>query len=126
MSEPETPDGAEGWLSRVVERSGRLLRVTHDVGGTALDTLAFTFDVGTIRLEAAEGALTASGHAPGEAEAGSNADEEDPWWTVLGNPLTRVQEHEGGLLLQFREDAHSPKIVLLVPAGGGLSVRVVV
>ena len=117
--------GVVAWLDQVVERKGRLLRVTHTPATGGLAALAFTFDVGTVRIEAVRGALAARAHPAGEGEADTNADEEAPWWTVLGNPLTRVQEHEGGVLLQFREDADSPKIVWLVPGDHALSVRVV-
>jgi len=117
--------GTVGWLLQVIERKGRLLRVTQDRAGAGPGLLAFTFDVGTVRVGMSGGSLTAEARPVGEGEAAINVDEDDPWWTVLGNPLTKAQEHEGGILLQFREEADSPKIVWLVPGDGALSVRVV-
>ena len=115
------------WLGRIAERSGRLLRTTLDAsprGG--LEALSLTFDVGTVALRAAGSQLVAEAHPPGQGEAGTNADEEDPWWTVVGAPLHRVHVHEDGLLLQFREDTASPKILLLRADGGAVRVRTVV
>ena len=121
----ETRDPAE-WLGRVSERGGRLLRTTVDrAAGGGLSTLAFTFDVGTVALRAADGDLIGAAHPAGQGEAGTNADEDDPWWTVLGNPLHRIHAHEEGLLLQFRADADSPKILLLRPEGDSVRVRTV-
>lgn len=82
-----------------------------------------TFDVGTVVFRAEGALLRAEAHPAGEGEAATNADEEAPWWTVLGNPLTRVHVHEKGLLIQFRADAESPKILVLQAADGAVRVR---
>ena len=115
------------WLGGIVERSGRLLRATLDASPTGgLAALALTFDVGTVTLRSAGGELVIDAHPAGKGEAGTNADEEDPWWTVLGDPLHRVHEHEAGLLLQFRDDSSSPKILLLSADGAAVRVRTIV
>ena len=115
----------EQLLGSVVERKGRLLRTTLDGGPGGWAKLALTFDVGTISIQASGGALMAQAHPAAEGEAGTNADELDPWWTVLGNPLCRVSEHEDGLLIQFREDAESPRIFLLRAEGPAVQVRTI-
>ncbi len=114
-------------LGRVVEKGGRLLRSTLDPAPSGdFEALALTFDVGTVAFRAAGSELIAEAHPAGGGEAGTNADEEAPWWAVLGNPLTRVQVHEDGLLIQFRPDAESPKILALSAAGGAVRVRTLV
>lgn len=118
---------ALGWFERVREQGGRLLRVTADAGADGgLEALSLTFDVGTVRVTAQGTALRAEVFADRGGEAGSNADEEDPWWTVLGNPLHRASEHDGGLLLQFRADADSPRILRLDAEDGRVCVRTLV
>ncbi len=113
----------EQLLGGIVERHGRLLRTTLDGGPGGWAKLALTFDVGTIAIQATDGALVGRAHPAAEGEAGTNADELDPWWAVLGNPLCRVSEHEDGLLIQFREDAQSPKVLLLRADGPAVQVR---
>ena len=78
-------------------------------------------------LRAAGDMLAAEAHPAGHGEGGASGDEDDPWWTVLGNPLGRVGERDGGLLLQFRADADSPKILRLGPTpDGAILVQTVV
>lgn len=112
-------------FSKVIARDGRLLRATLDGGPGGLAKLALTFDVGTLAIQSNNGVLVAEAHEAGKGEAGTNADEIDPWWTVLGNPLSRVTEHEDGLLIQFREDAASPKILLLRAEGPAVQLRTI-
>ncbi len=117
----------EAWFGRVIEKEGRLLRVTTDTGaGGAFAALAFTFDVGTVRVTAEGGTLAGGAFPATEGEAGTTANEDDPWWTVIGNELHRVTSHDAGVIVQFRPDNESPKIVQLEAAPGGVRVRTVV
>jgi hypothetical protein len=51
-----------------------------------------------------------------------DAQEEEPWWRVLGSPLARASaEDTGGCLrLQLREDADSPRTIEIVLRGESL------
>jgi hypothetical protein len=122
----ESSDPCE-WLDKVRERKGRLLRTTLDPApGGRLAALALTFDVGTVQIRAVGSALVAEAHAAGQGEVGTPGDEQDPWWAIVGSPLHRVSAHEGGVLLQFREDSESPRVLLLRAEGAALRVRTVV
>lgn len=54
-------------------------------------------------------------------------DEEEPWWRVVGNPLTRVRElrvgESRGIVLQFRTDGDNPRLVAILPEAEGLRVH---
>ena len=117
-------------LERVVQAEGRLLRVERvplagPAGAGASSVLRLTFDVGivTLRPGRQEDALEIeAGH---QADAGSpvfvSAIEEDPWWRVVGCPLTRVEARAaGGVRLQFRGDRDNPRRFALYPLGGGI------
>lgn len=123
-------DAAEAVLGRVADAGGRLLRVERAAGPPAAPRLRLAFDRAVVVVEpdAAGAALRARVLPALEPERGlAAADEEAPWWTVLGHPLTRVAAHEdAGLLLQFRPDAESPKILVLAPAPGAVRVRTLV
>ena len=56
----------------------------------------------------------------------TNLDEDEPWWALLGHPLTRASEDGGALLLQFRPDAESPKILRLAAEGRTIRVQTIV
>ena len=124
MSKP-----AKEILDRVAEAGGKLLRVTRDpsAGGGGLSRrLVLTFDVGALALSSVGGALECLAVASGEAAA-LDAGEEEPWWAVLGHPLTRVQAQAGGaFLVQFRADEASPRLFLIEPSGIAVGVRAVV
>lgn len=106
-------------LERVVETGGQLLRVERDPAG-----LLLTFDVGRVRFRATPGGdgVAAELLAPGaDASAGAvDAGEQEPWWRLLGNPLTAVWPEAGALRLRFRPESANPKVVRLAIAGGGV------
>lgn len=119
-----------GVLERIAKASGKLLRVEREPmpgpGGAQLSRqLRLSFDVGAVQLHAEDGGLVAN---VAEAEGTLvNADEDEPWWTVLGSPLTRVAPQDGGgLLVQFRADDSSPKLFVLGAEAGAVAVRIVV
>jgi len=96
-----------------------------------LTVLLLTFDVGRVlvRPEPRRAELSIDLVAAGAPPPAGLVDarEEEPWWRVLGSPLTRVWPVEdglaGGVCLQFRADDASPRIVTLLAQGASLSVR---
>ena len=51
------------------------------------------------------------------------ADEEEPWWMLLGAPLVAAWKTSAALELQFRDDGSNPKIVSVELADGQLRAR---
>lgn len=88
----------------------------------------FTFDVGRILVTAEGGALRGD-HLVSAEDVPSglvDASEDEPWWRLLGNPLTRVgPESPDGLDLQFRHDDANPRRVHLGIESGHVSARLV-
>jgi len=124
-------------LERAADARGRLLRVEADRAGSTAGQLVLTFDIGRIGITPSDDGLVIRHFAdPGELPAGLGLlDEEDPWWRLLGNPITAawpggVEEGLGAqglgslmvLKLRFREESESPRVVRLEAAGK--SVRV--
>ncbi|MCP3984282.1 MAG: hypothetical protein GY723_07825 [bacterium] len=117
-------------LGHIATAGGKLLRVEREPvpgpGGEQRSLhLRLSFDTGAIQLRAEAGGVSTS---TAEAEAVlANADEDEPWWAVLGSPLTKVAPQEGGgCLMQFRADDASPKLFVLAADGEALVVRVVI
>jgi hypothetical protein len=115
-------------FERVVEAGGVLLKAERFAGEDPLLVagLLLTFDVGRLLVEVAPGALTiratvveTKDAVPAGMVAGA---EEEPWWRVLGGPLTRVQATDRGVRLQFRADADNPRIIALENAGGEVRI----
>jgi len=123
-------------FERVAETGGLLLRVDcAEPTGIGGSRLLMTFDVGRLLVRA-----DPVGHhlvvevpasladAPGELLP---ANEEEPWWRVLGSPLVRVSPlSEGtplsqGLRLQFRADDDAPRIIALSSRGPGVSAALI-
>jgi hypothetical protein len=121
-------------FERVILAEGRLLRVERvplagPAGARASSALRLIFDVGVLTLRPCgnEGDLEVEiGHP---TDAGSlvfvSASEEDPWWTVIGCSLTRVQVRSGGgVRVQFRGDQDNPRRFVLYPRHGGIEASV--
>jgi hypothetical protein len=119
-------------LQRAAETRARLLkaeRLGSEMGG-AVPGLLLTFEEGRllIQIETASGEVHSVllESRDGLAEELFDAGEAEPWWRVMGNPLTRVwpgNDQRGnaqGLRLQFRDDDDSPKVVALVPDGNAV------
>lgn len=111
-------------LERAVEARGRLLRVEASPVEASPGRLALTFDVGRVVLEASKGRLETAtvpdrGALPGPLES---QDEEEPWWRVLGNPVTALWPDEQGrsLRMRFREEAENPRVVRIEVLKDGL------
>jgi hypothetical protein len=124
-------------FERSVDARGRLLRVEADRAGLTPRQLVLTFDVGRVLLRPTGDGLSAA--IVEEREALTTGvepiDEEEPWWRVLGQPLTAAwpggaDETEGALgsgpllvlKLRFREESENPRIVSLESAGSAIRV----
>lgn len=100
--------------------------------------LALTFDVGRIVVTSAGDSL-ATAHAQERAELPgklATLEEEEPWWRVLGQPLTaawpgdadtmagaRSVEAIRVLKLRFREESENPRVIVLEAEESDLRVR---
>jgi hypothetical protein len=118
-------------FQRAADARGQILAVQRlESGGSESRAPAFLliFDVGQIlvRADPARGGLVAEHLQSREDEPGplASAGDEEPWWRILGSPITRVWElDEGsdrprGYRLQFRADTDDPRVVFLEPEGG--------
>ena len=120
-------------LERAAEAASTLLRIEQALapGGTDLSGLLLTFDVGRIllSLDLATQEVREKQVASREqlSEPFDRMDEEEPWWRVLGNPLTRVRDLKvgvgKGVALQFRTDADNPRLIAILPGDRGLRVE---
>ena len=117
----------EPLLSAFVAAQARLLRVESDDPRA----LSLLFDRGVLRAAVVDGALELELSAAGDGLGAGSAllDEDDPWWTVLGQPLCGAWSRRDGegrrtaLELQLRPDGENPKIVAL--EGHGLVLRAI-
>ena len=131
-------------FERAAEARARILRVEQLVpeGGGSNPACGagylLTFDVGRILVapDAATGGLRLArveqrGDLPG---ALLSLEEEEPWWRVVGNSITRVWPAGTGagaaasaaevdaVRIQFREDEEDPKVISLSFEGGAVRV----
>jgi hypothetical protein len=124
-------------LERAAEARGKILRAEGDRAGATLGVLMLTLDVGRILVTPSEEGLVVehledSGAMPGGLGA---LDDEDPWWRLLGQPLTAawpggVEEGVGArglgslmvLKLRFREESENPRVVRLEATGNSIRV----
>lgn len=131
-------------FERAVAARARLLRVEADRNDAPPGVLALTFDVGRVVVRSNGRGLVAEAVADrGALPAGlASLDEDEPWWRVLGQPITAVWpvDSAGGgtgspesgagaraarlasLKLRFRESDQNPRIVALRAEGPGLHV----
>ena len=115
-------------LERVVEAGGVLLKAERFASPNPLLVagLLLTFDVGRLLVEVEPGAATirttlieGKDAVPPGLE---DAVEEEPWWRVLGAPLSRLTASDSGARLQFRADGDNPRIINLENAEGQVRV----
>jgi hypothetical protein len=132
-------------LERAAEGDGRVLRVEQlaPAGGSTDPThgpgYLLTFDVGRVLVAAVPttGSLLIR-NIEAEDDIGAQLtllDEEEPWWRVAGNAISRVWpetsgagaeaggEHVRGVRLQFRKDDDNPRIVSLRFEDAGVRVN---
>ena len=126
------PQASIDVLERAATAKGRILRIEADRLTALPRILALTFDIGRVVLRSAEDALSVEAVSEREAlPAGLvTLDEEDPWWRVLGQPITSVwpmpenDAHRAcrAVKLRFREADQNPRIVGVAVAGPALRV----
>ncbi len=129
-------DGLE-ILERAAEARGKILRAEADRAGLTVGALALTFDVGRVLMTSADDGIQIASVGEREALPGDLAglEEEEPWWRLLGQPLSAawpggVEEGVGArglgslmvLKLRFREEDDNPRIVLLESTGNSIRV----
>jgi hypothetical protein len=122
-------------LERVVRAQGRLLRVERvplpgPAGARASSALRLTFDVGILTLRPDQEGIGLEVEIGRVANAGAedfvSASEDDPWWAVMGSPLTRVQSRAtGGVCVQFRGDDENARRFTVFPRHGGVEASLV-
>jgi hypothetical protein len=127
-------------LERAAEARGKMLRVEADRDGATAGILVFTFDVGRVLVTpSADGLEVAHIEATDALPPGLVALEEDePWWRLLGNPLTAawpggVETGVGArglgslmvLKLRFRDEGENPRVVQLEATGNAIRVSLV-
>ena len=124
-------------FERIATSGGRILRAKADRSGGTSDVLALTFDVGRVLVRSGDDGLLVS-HASERAAVPEDLmplDEEEPWWRLLGQPVSAawpggVEEGVGArglnslliLKLRFRAETDNPRVLMLEAAGR--SVRV--
>lgn len=124
-------------FERAAEAGGQLLRVEADRAGDSAGALLLTFDIGRILVRSSDAGLRVTHlEKPEAAPAGLLIlDEEDPWWRLLGNPLTAawpggVEDGIGAqgltslmiVKLRFREESKNPRVVQLDSAGSQVRI----
>jgi hypothetical protein len=132
-------------LERAAEARGRVLRVELlPLAGSEPESargagFLLTFDIGRVLVVADPSRRRlVLRHVQSPAELESirlvPLDEEEPWWRVAGNPLTRIWPGNAGegaasaegdlqeVRLQFREDDERPKVISLRYADGVVRV----
>ena len=124
-------------FERAVEARGRILHVEADQTGATPGILVLTFDVGRILIRPGEDGLLVEHVEKAEAlpDGLDPLDEVEPWWRLLGQPLTAawpggVEEGVGArglgslmvLKLRFREESDNPRVVRLEAAGRAVRV----
>ena len=117
-------------FERAANAGAQLLRtecLAAGASGAEIGALLLTFDVGAILVRAngrAETLEIENLSSVDDLPAGLvGTDEEEPWWRVLGNPLSRAWQKDEAVCLQFRPDEDAPRIVSLAPSAGRVAVR---
>ena len=107
----------EPLLAALVTARTRLLRVESDDPRA----LSLRFDRGVLRASLVDGALELElAGGAGRAEDAVILDQDDPWWTVIGQPLCGAWSRRDALELQLRADGENPKILVVEPRGPAL------
>ena len=77
-------------LEQAAEARGKILRAEADRAGASVGVLALTFDVGRVVIEPSERGVEIRRATDRDAlpEDLGALDEEEPWWRLLGQPIT--------------------------------------
>ncbi len=130
-----TVDDALAALEREKRRLLRVERIAAGPRRAATRTLGvrLTFDAGRLLVEVSRDRSALRVELGLEVDFDSEADvvradEEEPWWALIGNDLCRARRTAGAadaptaLDLQFRPDGENPKLVTLALVAGELRV----
>jgi hypothetical protein len=118
-------------LEEMVESRPRLLRARVLPGrGRHAAEILLTFERSHLEVSAGTSGLRLQTNLEPEARPDDWVDvaEEDPWWTVMGAPLTEMwaARDEAGALqsldLQLREAEDNPKVICLTQLRDGVRV----
>ncbi len=126
------PTPALAALAELAEGEAKLLRAQRDpvpgpAGGQNSRRLRLSFELAVVDLEVREGKLCAAAPDPASPAPSVDGAEEDPWWALLGHPITRVHpESDGAIVVQFRRDDASPKLLVIGPVAGAVAVRTLI
>jgi hypothetical protein len=124
-------EAREAILAELIREEPRLLRAeiaATDLRGSATPCrgVLLTFDVGrlAIAIDTEKGALAVRYGPEAELDEAdvARADEEEPWWTLMGHELVRARRGPDVLELQFRADDQSPKLVTFTLRDGVIHV----
>ena len=116
---------AELLFEKIAANRGVFLRCAGAGPPTRLKRLRLTFDIGVVEVTAQRAELNAT-VLSADDDAGDlrGLDEEEPWWKLLGQPLTRVvKESPEALRLQWRHDDDNPRVVELKAHEGGIEAK---
>lgn len=122
-------------FERAAAARGQILRVEADRTSGVPSVLVLTFDVGRIKIGPGEDGLRIEqvGSRVALPDGLESLDEAEPWWRLLGHPLTAVWPGDAGegegargagdtpvLKLRFREADENPRTVRIESAGRGV------
>ena len=125
------------FLERAAEARGKILRAEADRAGASVGLLALTFDVGRMVIAPTDEGLVVQPLESREQlpEGLGSLDEEDPWWRLLGQPITAAwpgggEEGVGAqglgslmiLKLRFREENENPRVVRFEATGNAIRI----
>lgn len=138
MEYPRRVSSVDELLAALEREKVRLLRVERIAAGarraaTRTAGVLLTFDSGRLLVEVSRDRSTLRVEVGLDVDFESEADvvradEEEPWWALIGNDLVRARRRAGEpdapteLELQFRPDGENPKLVTLALVGGELRV----
>lgn len=127
-------------LERAAAARAKILRVEADRMGATVGSLLLTFDVGRVLVRPSEEGLEIEHLEDPAAILGGlgGLEEEEPWWRLLGHPLTAawpggVEDGVGArglgslmvLKLRFRDESDNPRFVQLEATGNAIRVAAV-
>jgi hypothetical protein len=138
MQYPARVSPVDEALAALEREKLRLLRVERIAAGsrrapTRTLGVRLTFDAGRLLVEVSRDRSALRVETGIEVDFDSEADvlradEDEPWWALLGNDLCRARRTGGEpdapteLELQFRPDGQNPKLVTLALVAGELRV----
>ena len=100
------------------------------IGARGVREIVLTFDASRLSIELGPAVeLRCRIGAEPSDQALENANEDEPWWRVLGAPLVAAwvvlepKDASAELALQFREDAANPRLISLSRHGDEIRVR---